>query len=594
MVTDSKMMKSSSNDDINIGFLLRIDAVNFDTTLFDADDISAIRGGSEALLVAPATIFDVLGNALTEALAMHVDVDKLFVAASFGLARITPAAATADAERQIDEAISRIIGGTGPEQANAARLSFIETGDVGIEPLMRGLLPHFGFAWGLVAETGNQLADMKQAEISVRRSQMCRLSVDIPPVGGLGVDVESDRPCHHDGVRPRNVRQIMPDIARTETPEQLSLSIALRRAAGRTARRGAFYRRICAHDNQFDHGFAHEFGELVERPPAAVAGQIAGKMAVIYLDANGIGAAVEQAVKDFASAADFANRLQTKRAEFLKDFLHWAAEQDSLILREPERAKIDGVARALPVLRMETLLWGADESMFVCPAWALEPVLCKLSELLEPAKWQLGEDEALAITHAVGVVVCSHKAPIRLAKHLAEALAENAKQFDRASNQWQFHISGSIDMPSRSLEQEREALYKIAAGPNQRDTFTLSLDGVASGLDLIAAIKGESGSRDVGIPRGKLSAILQDAMHGNPGVVAADLRALIDKGGYRDAGGKQISYESIFENSSLIADPANATCSYSPLITILELWPFVGLDLSKPSNAAAPEMTEAP
>lgn len=69
-------------------------------------------------------------------------------------------------------------------------------------------------------------------------------------------------------------------------------------------------------------------------------------------------------------------------------------------------------------------MWGGDEMIWVMPAWcALETVQLFFRQTSD---WRLGKDHPL-LTHAVGLVLCSHKSPIRGAVRLARDLADNAK-----------------------------------------------------------------------------------------------------------------------------------------------------------------------
>ncbi len=568
-------------------WLLHVEAANFDACLFDVDDLSAIRGGSEAMLVLPRLIIERLGDALGAA----AEVKMVFSAASQGLATISGKSPPL-AESAIRDKLETLLGQCDAQAANAARLAALSStsGQPEIDALIPHLIPILTWKFGLVPLDGSDANAMRAAAAAKARSQLRRLSVDIPPFGPLdGAAVDTTRPCFHDWVRPRNVRHFMPRAAETDNDDDLSLSLALRRTLGRTARRSQFYRRAtdgCG-DWTIEHGFAHDFSELVEQPPHGVPDIVANKIAIIWMDANGLGAHRNELVTDLASATAFSDAIMLHRSLFLRALVDWAATQPFLLLTNPQRQQVDSQARTLPVLRLETLLWGADEMMFAMPAWALQPVLGKLEELLGKAHWNIGlNGQESILTHAVGIAIASAKAPIRLLKSLASDLADEAKVAGREANRWQYFISGTIDMPTRSLRRERHELFRCGTGDDAAKAFTLPLDGAEQGLACLAAIKGESGNRDVGLPRNKLAEALGQLTLSQAQLGPKDVLAdLLGKGDYRDVRNGSLSADTLFDNVLLKLSSTSVT--YAPLIHILQLWPLIALDLSDPASRPA-------
>lgn len=529
-------------------WLLKVEAVNFTSVLFDVDDLSAIRGGGEAMLAAPEFV---LCGLATE-LAPKVTVEKLYSAASHVLARLTGTGLT---EAEIGTALDKIVSTFTPNAA-AKALDSAGAATNMLTHLLLHLVPQLSFAWGLMPESQGLAA----LETAVRLSQMRRLSVDVPP-NWLNKVVKTDRPCTHDGLRARAVKGIMPDGKLYD----LSFSVALRRSLGRTGRRAEFYARVLEEGAILPPvGYAHDFGELVEKPPEGVPEQIAGKIVHVSFDANSMGKLRDEFAKNADTATEFAKAILAKRVAFLGDLLGWAAAQDFMLLADPDRKEVDGKERTLPILRFEMLAWGADEMGFVLPAWALEPFLIKLADLLAADKWTLGDK---VITHGIGLVIASHKAPIRLFKSLADSLADDCKTVSRGANMLQYWVAGSIDMPTRGLGHERAALFGVGESDDQSKAFTLPLADVAAGFKLLRTVKGVSGDKAIGVPRQKLMTLCREP---------EGLKDMLAKGGYGDGNGTVITKEDVLSDPFFAAS-ASAGKEGMRFRHMLELWQYVEL-----------------
>jgi hypothetical protein len=545
-------------------YLLMLEAVNFDATLLDVDDMSAIRGGGEAMLEAPKYVLD----ELIKKLGAAATITTLYTAASQALARVDLTDAT---KESIAIQLDGLLSSFDPTAAQSA-----VKGSDKLKELMPHLIAQLTYAWALELESKG----LDNVRRELRLSQMRRLSVDIPPA--IYNASANDRPCQHDWVRPRNTKMAMPDFDGNEdTKKDLSFFTALRRKLGRTGRRADFYARVYK-DAGLDVitkptcGFANHFGELVENPPEKIPDQIAGKIALISFDANGMGAMIKELATDPDAAADLANQIKKLRAQFLQKFINWAQDEDYLVLRKAD----DKLHRPEKILRLETLIWGADETTFVCPAWAIQPVLEQISELMKADKWEITVDkDKKTITHAVGVVICSHKSPIRLMKQLADDLTNSAKEANRKQNTLQHWASGGVDMPTRELPQERRAIYGTKDDDNQHIAYTLALDDAKDGLAMMANFKGISGQYDVGVPRDKLVKLYKELFATNGSQIANKLQDLLKDGYTKQAGGDEITQDYLLDDA-FVKGTAAKDIKHAPLIHLLELWPYIGLDLS--------------
>ena len=177
------------------------------------------------------------------------------------------------------------------------------------------------------------------------------------------------------------------------------------------------------------------------------AGRLSGKIALIYADGNRFGQlqraivqekplpgkgrlALSDAMKDrnqLKRQRWFDRRLRAYRAALLKSLLVMLMTDHAgaAIFRAPEddvdepRHRRKGEA----VMRLETQLWAGDEMIWALPAALALPALQLLFDTTEG--WEV---EGEGLTHAIGMVLCHHDAPIGRIRSLAFALAGHGKR----------------------------------------------------------------------------------------------------------------------------------------------------------------------
>ncbi|HLO75259.1 MAG TPA: hypothetical protein VK196_02235, partial [Magnetospirillum sp.] len=196
------------------------------------------------------------------------------------------------------------------------------------------------------------------------------------------------------------------------------------------------------------------------------------------------------------------------------------------------------------VKRLETLLWGGDEMVWVVPSWQVWPVLTAFFDATRD--WPHG------MTHAGGVVVCHHKTPIRQVVALAHDLADRAKATTRTANAIQIEILESLDIPERYLDRQRRALF--GTGVND-DAFTLRGEDWTALTARLIRIRAEDG-----FPRSQLYRLLRktrDDQRALTRPVGDELAAVLLKGKYP-----------ALEDGDLCADPVD-------LARIATFWDYV-------------------
>lgn len=294
---------------------------------------------------------------------------------------------------------------------------------------------HATFVVNAVKGTGedNYRRDLERLMAANRLQQMRSPSYAIPS------DKSSSTVCEVDLIRP------------TFDDKKISRSVNQRREKGLEGKREKFYQKIS------DYGvkgklFVNDLDQLTgdEKNP------LNHKMAVIYIDGNGFGKIQNDKCKDRTSHKEFDKYLSEKYKNLMGQFLKYIDKDPHKTWFTPNGA-----------YRLETLLWGGDERMWVVPAW-------KGWELLQfffdhTRDW-IFEDRRL--THAAGIVFCHHKAPIHRITALARGLADQVKTVTRSRNAFAYQILESFDHVGRDL-----AGFRAERCPSGETTASLVIGG---------------------------------------------------------------------------------------------------------------------
>ena len=622
---------------------LLVEGTSYDATIFDTDDLATIRGASWSLLELP----DLLPLALSHAAGGSITVRPVFTGASQGLYELTIQGPLPGGLGTTD-LITRLFSypaGFRPSIEAALAAS----GQAGTLPGLAEALVHMRFAFGLCEAADHP--DPTAATLALLRRRLATnqygsLDVDLPQPMAMderfdvlvasamsdrrfkegaalakelkGGFVPLDWPCTIDKSRPRAdfAWRSRPGGAPTRDVP-VSASVAGRRNFGRAGRRRIFYRRHAGVDVGEGFSFADSFEEIAVdgKKPAGVPDTSFRKMAVLAMDGNAfteIRRAYLAACATEASGlggghgealASFSKLLIEKRKVLLGGLLDLFLREERLRLAKPSRRKTDHETDRQNVLRLETLLWGADEAALVFPAWAIQDVLGCFEVLLQSdaGRLELPGGEVLPLSYSIGIVLCNFKTPIRLARKLAEELSQSAKAqaklragqttagkplLDRLESMVDIAVLGGIDAPARSLGAERKALFNTDPEKQGR-VFPFPLAGATRMLDAFVALKGEPGQRGIGVPRAKLAAILDKAVRGRElglhrSEAIGELHGLLGSPRYR-SGTDHVPIGSdlldrLIESCDADVDAGTGRVPLSPLLLLLELWNFIGFD----------------
>lgn len=322
--------------------------------------------------------------------------------------------------------------------------------------------------------------------------------------------------CEIDGVTPSRV-----STYKGKEQIETSLTTAMRRNIGHHEKSREFYKRIIA-DKDYEElekiALANDFHQICQNQ----GNELDGKMVVIYLDGNSFTKSILAEVdkeEGFDAQSeklkDFDKKLRENRSEFLKSLLtKFINEGDKAQTdaHKKDKKREDDSRKNYPytllyqdfkeedkkeclsedyqpekVLRLETLLWGGDEMMFVLPAWLAFDFLETFFSCVynQDKPWKIGEKQQ---SFAVGMVFCSMKAPIDRIKNYAYGLAELAKG-NRDKSLIAFQVLESFDFPAENFAEFREKSIPSSFSNNNDDPFILNGEDISELRKNLSATK---------------------------------------------------------------------------------------------------------
>ena len=540
-----------------MSLLVRIEGVDFAQTIVDTNDLSTQRGAGLAHLAAPRALI------AQAARKLKVEPKEIFTGASIGVYRLDTDKVGEEVERMVralasgrrdpgDEAgtedesgADREQSGSSPEGTGAGSDAAADAGDSSegeadgavseedtletraddddtrLWERLRPLLPHLNFA--VAAEQLEHPVDADQYRAArlrllarVRKAQLQSPTV-VPPI---------PEPCKW---RPCRLNPNLPAC----DGRGLSRSVLARRGFGRKQKRAFYNDPIYGVGFRFTKRgrvFAREMEDLVHAPPCWVKKAIGNKVAHLYLDGNDFTKIREKLIAEsndpLRTEQEFSTRLKRLRGAMLKEVL------DSLN-RLPVMIGPLGGRTHLGVFRWETLLWGGDEAAFVMPAWVALAVLRTLARNFGKFDWRAEENGGPRLTHKIGIHIADRKTPVAVARRIAEALADSAKQGSPGPNVAQIMVTESADPPMDVTNIVPDTLARYRAryfGCGDPAAFTLDLDNdLGAFLDGLERVKAQAG----GLPRSQLYGLLRDRTR-TPG--SADWRTNVRNAAFERSG----------------------------------------------------------
>ncbi|MDR3636734.1 MAG: hypothetical protein P4L84_23220 [Isosphaeraceae bacterium] len=404
-------------------FLLRVEAVNLVNVIDDTDDLSTRRGGGLMIL-----------NAATQMLeTLRADIRT----------RLTPVATGASIGLFAFEAVDE----KDAENVRAAVESHFQIGTLEY--------PVDQTAWGhLPLKHGTYVVDVEPMGLSpaeaeqkaVAKNRWRQMSAPSLSLDGLWPREAADA-CEFDFVRPATTV-----VEAADGAKNASESVRARRDYGRNARQKFYEHELETCDFAFVDGLQElsdprrldkqgaPFDEN-DAPPDA-----RDKLAVFYVDGNRFGAtgrgmwAGDDPVDTFR---EWSEAIRGHHRDLLRGLLG--------------RAAADASWKNGSRLRLETLLWGGDEILWVAPAW----------KGWELARWFFGQTHEVTVraqprrlTYGAGLVFCHRNAPINNIITLAHRLGTIAKRAgDSVRHRLAYEVLESFnDRPGEDLDVHRRRL----------------------------------------------------------------------------------------------------------------------------------------
>lgn len=543
-------------------YVLRVEGVNFDQTVLDTNNLSVLRGGSLALLTAADEV---------EARLTAVDASPK----ASSVLTLFKGASQAAFKLELDST-----------QVEALRADMIRAtrGDYSRAAETAAVLKHMRVMVDIAEingdDTGALVRALETAQAKNRKRQMQELTVPIPTVDSSVYVKSGKRPCPVDHVRPiGGIMQTEPDRwpnhkLDTATQVGVSASVADRVAfgmqRGREKRRENFFRLDIGIPepiitNHFDElvTFSDPGASSQKAPPSFLQDlpkSVQSKMAVIYADGNGFTDIIRRYSAEVYKG-DSAQALHDFSVQVKKQREHLECQLVDRMKKRVRRA-IDPANPAVSSedvvsdkLHMETILWGADEMMWVVPAWTAWDFLGDILEITKD--WRLTDRsgaplDAFKLTHAIGVLTCDFKTPIQQASALAKNLGDQAKggmkkyvkeEAERSghhhptlANAFQIENLESIDLPKNYLNRHREAVFGVKTD-TQATVFTMMGDAYFDITKNVKALKRT-------VPRSQLYRLLRiavrtNAFHEPSELVEKELKAAAE----RQSGGPNDQWE---------------------------------------------------
>jgi hypothetical protein len=170
--------------------------------------------------------------------------------------------------------------------------------------------------------------------------------------------------------------------------------------------------------------------------------------------------------------------------EFLRDLVASARGKSSWLFRRGLKG-----GGTEDVLRLEVLLWGADEIVMVVPGWqglATLDLFFRMS-----AGWRPFPD-GQPVTYKAGIVFCNSKSDIHRAGKLARELGNFAKLDGR--NSFAYQVLESFDHLGKRANAHFETGYYFS---REKTSFVLSGDGIREFSRAAAQLKRQVARRQL-------------------------------------------------------------------------------------------------
>jgi hypothetical protein len=402
-------------------WLLRFEASDFDNTVFDSQQLSAIRGASLTFLNSTSLVRETLERAAIG------DLRQIYAGASQGAFTFSSDQADAHAARDAVEA--------------ALRRNDMGEGGTGCHA-------HMVYVTALVEGTDRDALCNAEAICNAKK-----LQDGVAPLPEFSVKAD----------KPGSLRDPRP--ARPGANE--SAEIIDRMEYGR-GQRQSFYEQFLKSEQgspvSLPFDFTDDFHEIIrggkQLDEADLPLSLQNKMAVFYADGNKLNRHRREVLNlqdGLAAFSKLSGQLLDRQKVLLRGILDYFSrhfrpgESNAWFYRDK------GADRA----RFETLLWGGDEVMFVLPSWLALEFAAEFFDAVEDFTVNHGNEQK-PLTFSAAMVICDRKTPIRLIKQVADKMVEEMKEHEPekfGANMLQIEVFESLTLPGDDISGYRRKLY---------------------------------------------------------------------------------------------------------------------------------------
>jgi hypothetical protein len=319
---------------------------------------------------------------------------------------------------------------------------------------------------------------------------MQQLTIAIPPENKAAYPVG---PCAADNLRPASSKR----VRLQDEDKAVSRPVYERLKFGQRQKR-QFYREETGQKLAFTQDF-HELAQL----DTDEFHNLNNKIAVLYFDGNNFSGIQAQHCQTIQDLRDFDTYIQEQRRAFLTTLLAKIKHDEAFLTSDKK-------------LRLETLLWGGDEMIFVVPAWQGLKLLKTF--YTHSQDWEFSTEP---LTHAGGIVFCQVGTPIQRVVKLAKDLADAVKAYPQGRNQngFDYAVLESIDYPTESLKKFYKQRFgeKLSASHQPLTPFN---------NDVMACVKHLQKIVPKSQAYAMVRAILRESVEGIEGTVSKQLTRL--------------------------------------------------------------------
>ena len=432
-----------------MSYYLRAEGVNLGHFVNDTNDLSTTRGGGLLLLEAMENVETIINNSSENTNPVQNEInalqDKIDTINNEIKEKSAPSEATRrknlrDKRKKLEKEKKKLLANnesntqtitkgaswglfnvqvSTEEKARAIYAKVIES--LTTDPRYK----HATFVVDLHTNTGeeNYQIDRDRLQTLNRWQQMQAPSLAICHSGTTSCAVDKTRPASE----PKR-------YLKDNKKEYVSESVFQRREYGRDQKQ-QFYKKITDIEARYTQ-------DLITLSQSDKQNILGGKIAFIYIDGNDFGS-MQKSSTNPIEQKNFDKSTREGRKQVLKNILQKIHNDADWLTKES-------------TIRLETLLWGGDEIIWVVPAWKGWRMI---GEFYKEAKRHIklqNEQEEKELFHATGIVFCHHNAPIHRIDALARQLAEFSKS-DRKKNLIAYQILESFDHAGTDISDFRQS-----------------------------------------------------------------------------------------------------------------------------------------